>query len=68
MKYLNHPVVSDPIYGGRKNSQNDLKWCPRLFLHATELQISHPETGEMLKLCSPLPGDLDKSLATLKMD
>lgn len=58
MKYINHPVVSDPIYGGRKNIQADLKFCPRLFLHATYLKINHPKTGEILEFNSPLPPDL----------
>lgn len=59
MKYINHPVVSDPIYGGRKNIQHDLEFCPRLFLHATALTLHHPKTNELLNFTSPLPVDLD---------
>lgn len=58
LKYINHPIVSDPIYGGRKNYQADLKFCPRLFLHATYLEIKHPATDETLEFDSPLPSDL----------
>ncbi len=60
MKYLNHPVVSDPIYGGRKNYQNDLKFCPRLFLHATYLKIDN------LEFNSPLPAELQTVLDQLQ--
>ena len=66
LKYINHPIVSDPIYGGRKNYQADLKFCPRLFLHAAYLRIKHPVTGEVLEFNSPLPSDLDTVLKLLK--
>jgi 23S rRNA pseudouridine1911/1915/1917 synthase len=65
MKYIGHPVVSDPIYGGRKNYQHDLQFCPRLFLHAAALTLSHPLTGESLTFTSPLPADLDVVLKNL---
>ncbi len=58
LKYINHPIVADPIYGGRKNYQADVKFCPRLFLHATSLKVKHPGTGEWLEFNSPLPSDL----------
>lgn len=54
MKYLGHTIVSDPIYGGRKQIREDLKWCPRLFLHAASLQI----LGKTYT--APLPEELSK--------
>ncbi len=62
LKYLGHPIVSDPIYGGRKQLRLDLKFCPRLFLHATSLKIKHPTTGEILEFKSALPEKLQKVL------
>lgn len=62
LKYINHPIVSDPIYGGRKNLQADQQFCPRLFLHATYLKIKHPASGEVLEFASPLPPPLAKVL------
>lgn len=62
LKYINHSIVSDPLYSGRKNLQLDLKICPRLFLHAASLQIKHPLTNEILSLKSPLPEDLQNVL------
>lgn len=58
MKYVNHPVVADPIYGGRKNLQQDLEFCPRLFLHAYEIAFLHPDTGEKLDFKVELPQEL----------
>ncbi|MCL4389820.1 MAG: RluA family pseudouridine synthase [Patescibacteria group bacterium] len=66
LKYLGYPIVADPIYGGRKNLQADKRFCPRLFLHATHLEIAHPQTGEILKFDSPLPVDLRKVLDGLQ--
>lgn len=65
LKYINHPIVSDPIYGGRKNCRDDLRFCPRLFLHATCLKIKHPKTNEAMEFSSPLPPDLEASLSGL---
>ncbi|MBI4099463.1 RluA family pseudouridine synthase [Candidatus Microgenomates bacterium] len=65
LKYINHPIVADPIYGGRKNYQADLKFCPRLFLHATFLRFKHPETGTWLEFSVSLPSDLAEVLQLL---
>ncbi len=59
MKYIGHPIVSDPIYGGRKQSKKDLEVSPRLFLHAAELEI----LGK--KYEAPLPSDLQQVLDLL---
>lgn len=62
MKYIGHPIVSDPIYGGRKQIRGDLKWCPRLFLQATELSFFHPMTGELINFEAELPVELGRVL------
>jgi len=62
MRHLGHPIVSDPIYGDRKTWMNDLQICPRLFLHAKSLEISHPVTGEKMTFESRLPEELEKVL------
>jgi 23S rRNA pseudouridine1911/1915/1917 synthase len=67
MKYLNHPVVCDPIYGGRKQYKKDLEICPRLFLHATYLKIKHPKTGVEMEFNSKLPEDLQNCLLCYTM-
>lgn len=65
LKYIGHPIVSDPLYGGRKNLQSDQKFCPRLFLHASYLQFSHPKTGEILEFSQPLPEELSGVLSLI---
>jgi len=64
-KAQNHPVVSDPLYGG-KLYQFDLFFCPRLFLHAQKLGFFHPETGKFVQFESPLPNDLKGALSFLE--
>lgn len=65
MKYLHHPMVSDPIYGDKKTWKQDLEWCPRLFLHAQYLKITHPMSGETHEFTSQLPLDLVNALEKL---
>lgn len=56
--HLHYPLVSDALYAGKKTARADLNWCPRLFLHASNLEFNHPSTKERVKLASPLPQDL----------
>lgn len=60
LKYINHPIVSDPLYLGHKTLKKDLHWCPRLFLHAHQLNFLHPRTHTQLHFTSPLPKDLSQ--------
>ncbi len=50
------PVLGDPLYGNSKS----LKASTRLMLHASELKMTHPMTGEELTLQAPLPADFEK--------
>lgn len=65
MKYINHPIVCDPLYCGRKTYNQDKNFFPRLFLHATSLQFVHPVTLKDVKFESPIPEDLQSSLNAL---
>ncbi len=65
LKYINHPVVSDEKYGGRKVCRLDKRWCPRIFLHAAKIGFKHPKSGEWMELDSKLPEDLKKALDQL---
>lgn len=68
LAHLGHPVVGDDVYGRERSrgfSGENARWArelqrrvPRQFLHATELRLRHPETGEPLRFHSPLPEDL----------
>jgi len=48
---LGHPIVGDPLYGGRRRSQ------PRLCLHATRLGFVHPTSGRAMRFESAPPAD-----------
>lgn len=58
MKALNHPLVGDKLYVGRKNYRKDIKWCPRMFLHAKSIKFTDPVSGKELIVESDLPQDL----------
>ena len=65
MKHINHPIVSDEWYGGRKTYKKDIKWCPRLFLQAVKILIKHPKTDKDLSLEVDLAEDLELVLKKL---
>lgn len=50
MDYIGHPVVNDPLYGGRKLI-DDTGQC----LHAKELGFTHPVTHEYMQFDSEFP-------------
>ncbi len=75
---LRHPVVGDPIYGGRvrkslslrpvERSLADalLRTMSRQALHAVELEFRHPATGEALAFRSAPPEDFSRALELLR--
>lgn len=65
LKYIGHPIFSDPLYAGRKTSRNDRKLLSRVFLHANKISFSHPRTKDILNLESPIPTDLSSFLKSL---
>lgn len=66
LKHLGNPIVSDPIYGGRKVYRKDINWCPRLFLHAAALEITDASGGAQ-KFEAPLEASLQKVLSGLTL-
>lgn len=79
---LGHPVVGDNLYGApgeiraedgqaiiKKSRRRALETVslPRNFLHAAELELPHPRTGETLQLQAPLPPELLNFLAQLEI-
>lgn len=65
-KHIGHPVVSDPVYAGRKTNRRDRKWCSRLFLHAASIVFKHPISGEKIRVEAELPEDLRVVLKNLE--
>lgn len=60
-----HPVVGDDVYGGGGGRRLAALPPHRHFLHAASLAFRHPVTGSEIRLRSPLPPELRRSLAAL---
>jgi 23S rRNA pseudouridine1911/1915/1917 synthase len=61
MSHLKHPVLGDPVYGGRSELARELG-LQRPFLHATRISFPHPDDGRVLEFTEPLPEDLSAVL------
>jgi 23S rRNA pseudouridine1911/1915/1917 synthase len=59
MKHINHPLLADYLYAGRKVARADRLWAPRIMLHAWKIQFLHPTTGSTLALEAPIPDDME---------
>ena len=57
---LGHPIAADALYGGES-----LPGLTRHFLHASEVSLQHPATGERLTFRAELPADLQRVLDAL---
>ena len=76
MSYITHPLVGDPVYGGRprppKNATPELLEYLRSFkrqaLHAAMLELYHPISGELMTWRADLPEDFVKLVSLLKAD
>ncbi|WP_430459875.1 pseudouridine synthase [Thalassolituus sp. LLYu03] len=55
LKHLAHPIIGDARYGKGRHSRyfRDHLNAPRLLLHASELTVPHPLTGENLTVTAP---------------
>jgi 23S rRNA pseudouridine1911/1915/1917 synthase len=67
---LGCPVCGDPVYVIRKDGSRleDQSGAPRLALHAFELGLLHPTTGESLHWTMDLPADLRTWMSKLNPD
>lgn len=70
MAHIHHPIVGDPVYGGRlslpkscsESLANTLRNFKRQALHAWQLGLTHPFSGEALQWQAPLPEDFQSLL------
>ena len=61
------PIAGDERYGDYQANKRLQKLClKRMFLHAAELHLDHPLTGEKLILKAPLPQDLAQFVLMLE--
>ena len=76
MAYIHHPLLGDPVYGGRlripPGSSEPLIATLRTFkrqaLHAARLALQHPESGEPMEWHAPLPDDMTTLIKALHDD
>jgi 23S rRNA pseudouridine1911/1915/1917 synthase len=64
MRYINHPIVSDPIYRGNKDFALGMK---RLALHAYSITFSLID-NKIKTVVAPLPLDFKKIITSYKLD
>ena len=62
MAYIGHPIIGDPLYGPAKDKWKLQGQC----LHAGELTLTHPATGERMTFQAPLPAYFTTVLQKLR--
>ncbi len=60
LKYINHPILGDYLYAGRKTARDDRVWAPRVMLHAWKLTCTNPASGATLAIEAPIPDDMNR--------
>lgn len=73
---IHHPIVGDPVYGGRKKNalseglpprvQTLTRSAGRQLLHAWRLQFIHPVTETAVRFEAPLPKDMAEVIECLR--
>jgi RluA family pseudouridine synthase len=79
LRSLRLPIVGDALYGGKplwlSRLKSDYRLKPdreerpligRLALHAKELALTHPVTGQVVSVAAPLPNDIVVGLKYLR--
>lgn len=74
MAYIHHPLVGDPLYGGRfrlpagasEALAEALRKFRRQALHARRLEFIHPASGEPVGWKAGLPADFEHLLAVVR--
>lgn len=76
MAHLKHPLVGDPVYGGRLHLPKGaspaliaaLQGFKRQALHAARLGLVHPASGKNIEWEAPMPDDMRALLKVLEKD
>jgi 23S rRNA pseudouridine1911/1915/1917 synthase len=64
-QHIRHPLVGDTVY--RRGTRHGITF-PRQALHATELSLKHPKTGEVMTWRAPVPRDMKRLIDELRRD
>ena len=73
LSHIGHPLVGDPLYGGRvrfpkkavDEFKKTLKSFQRQALHSKKLTLKHPTTGDLMSWKIELPSDMKELLDAL---
>ncbi|MGH8217928.1 MAG: 23S rRNA pseudouridine(1911/1915/1917) synthase RluD [Steroidobacteraceae bacterium] len=76
LAHVGHPVLGDPVYGGRRRVPpaagpallEALAALDRQALHATGLKLAHPRTAREMSFEAPPPLDIQRVLEALEAD
>jgi 23S rRNA pseudouridine1911/1915/1917 synthase len=76
LAHQGHPIVGDPVYGGRlilprgadERLVAILRGFKRQALHAQTLGLVHPTTGESMSFSRPVPADMQALIDALAED
>ena len=74
LAHIRHPIVGDPVYGGRPRVPRGLdealrarlQGFPRQALHARRLGLLHPRSGEAMQWEAPPPADMAELITALE--
>ncbi len=76
MSHVRHPLVGDPVYGGRllmpagvsPDLAEQLRQFRRQALHAFSLGFDHPDSGRPCSWEVPVPGDMQQLIDVMRAD
>lgn len=66
---IGHPLVGDPVYGKISSNPpaiNVIAHLPRQALHALQLELTHPDSRQIMRWESPLPDDMTQLLQAIR--
>lgn len=68
MAHLGHPLVGDLTYGGGKTKFEaaNQSLISGQCLHAKELKLTHPRTGERMNFSCPLPAEMETLIEKMR--
>ncbi len=58
LKYINHPILGDWLYAGRKTARDDRSGGMRVMLHAWKISFLHPMKLQPVAIECPIPDDM----------
>ncbi|HEY3784451.1 MAG TPA: 23S rRNA pseudouridine(1911/1915/1917) synthase RluD [Steroidobacteraceae bacterium] len=76
LAHIGYPLVGDPAYGGRRRIPAgsstglvaQLNTFKRQALHAAQLALTHPTSGRPMAWEAPLPADMTRLVAAMRLD